>query len=122
MIIKNITSFEDYNNINNYKYKIINISAQWCKSCNEMKEELENFIINKNDNNYIYIKIDYEIYEQCNEFLNYFKFKKIPYFAFMENNKVIEYFESGNINNVINKINGFIDDNSINNLNFNEMF
>jgi thiol-disulfide isomerase/thioredoxin len=73
-----------------YKYVIINISAPWCKPCKEIKPKLEKFISVIDKNDFIYLKIDYDLYASDMNFESLFNVSKIPYFCIMKN-KLIQF-------------------------------
>jgi thiol-disulfide isomerase/thioredoxin len=91
MKIENVNSFDDFvNYLNSYKYVIINISAPWCKPCKEIKPNIEKFlsVIDKND--FIYLKIDHDLYASDYNFESLFNVSKIPYFCIMKD-KLIQF-------------------------------
>jgi thiol-disulfide isomerase/thioredoxin len=106
MLIKNVSSFNDFNNyLQNYKFIIVNISATWCKPCMSLKKILEDFINVIENKEFIYLKIEYHIYEEeIVLFQKYFDVKKIPYFTYIKNNEIIESFISSDFRFVSKKI------------------
>jgi len=105
MLIQNILSFSDFQTyIKNYKYIIINISATWCKPCISLKPQLEKFISVFDDHSYIYLKLDNSIYDEDQEFSNYFNLSKIPYFAFIKDGLIIDSFVSSDFTNVSKRL------------------
>ena len=78
--IENYTEFDKiFNNYTN-DFIIINISAIWCKPCNEMKEKLLNFVNSINNNESLFLRIEYDLIENDENFMKFFEFSKIPYF------------------------------------------
>lgn len=109
MLIQNVVSYEDFSNyIKNYKYVIVNISASWCKPCVAIKPKIEKFVSVIDESDYIYLKIDNSVYEEDSDFDNFFSLKKIPYFAFIKNNLMVESFVNGDFDFVSQKIMLFI--------------
>ena len=109
MLIQNVISYEDFSNyMKNYKYVIVNISAPWCKPCVAIKPKIEKFVSVIEESDYIYLKIDNSIYEEDPDFDNYFGLKKIPYFAFIKDNNMIDSFVNGDFDFVSHKIMLFI--------------
>jgi len=105
MLIINISSYEEFNHyINKYKYVIVNISAVWCKPCTHIKPRIEQFFSVIDDLEYIYLRMDYSIYEEDREFENLFHLDKIPFFAFIRNKVVIDSFVSGDFNIVSKRL------------------
>jgi thiol-disulfide isomerase/thioredoxin len=91
MKIETVNSFNDLvNYLNTYKYVIINISAPWCKPCREIKPKLEKFISVIDKNEFIYLKIDYDLYASDMNFESLFNVSKIPYFCIMKD-KLIQF-------------------------------
>lgn len=109
MLIQNVISYEDFSNyMKNYKYIIVNISASWCKPCVAIKPKIEKFVSVIDESDYIYLKIDNSIYEEDSDFDNFFALKKIPYFAFIKDNLMIDSFVNGDFDFVSQKIMLFI--------------
>ena len=109
MLIQNVISYEDFSNyMKNYKYIIVNISAPWCKPCVAIKPKIEKFVSVIDESDYIYLKIDNSIYEEDSDFDNFFALKKIPYFAFIKDNLMIDSFVNGDFDFVSQKIMLFI--------------
>ena len=109
MLIQNVISYEDFSNyMKNYKYIIVNISAPWCKPCVAIKPKIEKFVSVIDESDYIYLKIDTSIYEEDSDFDNFFALKKIPYFAFIKDNLMIDSFVNGDFDFVSQKIMLFI--------------
>ena len=92
--------FNDYNN----DYIIINISADWCKPCNAIKESLTNFISNFDNNNSIFLKINYDLFEEEENFIEFFDVKKIPYFYIYKDKIKIKEFQTSNMEIIKNEI------------------
>jgi len=109
MLIQNVISYEDFSNyMKNYKYVIVNISASWCKPCVAIKPKIEKFVSVIEESDYIYLKIDNSVYEEDSDFDNYFALKKIPYFAFIKDNLMVDSFVNGDFDFVSQKIMLFI--------------
>ena len=109
MLIQNVVSYEDFSNyMKYYKYVIVNISASWCKPCVAIKLKIEKFVSVIDESEYIYLKIDNSIYDEDSDFDNYFGLKKIPYFAFIKDNSIIDSFVNGDFDFVSQKIMLFI--------------
>jgi thiol-disulfide isomerase/thioredoxin len=91
MKIEIVNSFDDLvNYLNSYKYVIINISAPWCKPCKDIKPKIEKFLTVIDKNDFIYLKIDYDLYASDMNFESLFNVSKIPYFCIMKN-KLIQF-------------------------------
>jgi len=91
MKIENVNSFDDFlKYLDLYKYVIINISAPWCKPCKEIKPKLEKFISVIDKNDFIYLKIDHDLYASDYNFESLFNVSKIPYFCIMKD-KLINF-------------------------------
>jgi thiol-disulfide isomerase/thioredoxin len=109
MLIKNIFSYDEFENyLNSYKNIIVNISAGWCKPCMTIKPMMEKYINVINENNFIYLKIDNSIYEQDDRFEFFFRMKKIPFFIFIKDKKYVESFVSGDFSVASKKIFDYI--------------
>jgi thiol-disulfide isomerase/thioredoxin len=109
MIIANLTSYEQLiGYIDKYKKIIINISAPWCKPCLAIKPQIEKFVSVIDTSEIIYLKIDYDSYQEDNNLESIFNVKKIPYFAFLQDNSVKDSFVSGDFSFVSKKIFNFI--------------
>ena len=122
MKIINIENFNEFINIiedNTIDYIIINISA-CCKPCNLINNKLNDFISNLNFNKYsnsVFLKIEYDLLEEEQEFQTYLKPNKIPYFYIYKDKILITEFQSSNLEIIENTITTEIDEN--NNKNFN---
>jgi thiol-disulfide isomerase/thioredoxin len=103
--IENYTDFENFFNNNINEFIIINISASWCKPCNEIKKNLLNFINNINNNNSIFLRIEYDLIENDENFMKFFEINKIPYFYIYKNKSKINEFQNSNIEFIKNEIN-----------------
>ena len=119
MLIQSIETYEELQEyIKKYKYIIVNISASWCKPCMELKPLIEKFIsvIDIDNKDYIYLKIDEGDYSSDVQFENLFHMKKIPYFAILKDGTMQDAFVSGNFEFVSTKIFEYIKrENLINN-------
>ena len=88
--------------INEYlnKYKISNTDCQ-------INEYCENFF--KKVLNFQHVEsIDNSVYEEDSDFDNFFALKKIPYFAFIKDNSLVDSFVNGDFDFVSQKIMLFI--------------
>jgi thiol-disulfide isomerase/thioredoxin len=91
MKIENINSFDELvKYLEFYKYVIINISAPWCKPCKEIKPKIEKFLSVIHKNNFIYLKIDHDLYSSDPNFESLFNVSKIPYFCIIKD-KIIQF-------------------------------
>lgn len=120
MKIIDIENFDNFKNIleNNNEF-IINISASWCKPCQNMKNDLETFVNNYNSDLY-FLKLDYDIYEEDDDFFEYFTIKKVPTFIYFKGKSNSNEIISSDINIVKNFIIDNISEN--NELNIDENF
>jgi len=120
MLIQSIETYEELQQyIKTYKYIIVNISATWCKPCMEIKPLIEKFIsvIEINNKDYIYLKIDEGDYSSDVQFEDLFHMKKIPYFAILKDGTLENAFVSGDFQYVSTKIFEYIKcENLINNI------
>ena len=107
MKIINIDSFDQFITIFNdtsIDYIIINISAIWCKPCNEIKEELNEFINNLSLENSVFLKINYDLLEEEQDFSQYLQPNKIPYFYIFKDKSIQTHFQSSNMEIIKNNI------------------
>ena len=114
MKIFNIENYKDFENIfndNNNDYVIVNISATWCKPCNNIKEELNDFINKLDIENSVFLKIDYDLIENDDDFMKFFEINKIPYFYIYKDKSKIKEFQTGDIDIIKNEINTTIENN-----------
>ena len=125
MKIEEINTFEEFVKYqNNYKYIIVNISAPWCKPCKEIKPKIEKFFSVIDKNEYIYLKIDHDVYISNENFESLFNVSKIPYFCIMKDKKVQYSIVSGDLFEVSSNLYKYIslNNNEINNFNINDDF
>ena len=105
--IEKFDEFKEFFDNETLDYIIINISASWCKPCNEIKEELNEFINNVEINsnlNAVFLRIDYDLLEEDQDFQKYFKPNKIPYFYIYKNKTLITEFQSANMETIKNNV------------------
>ena len=92
--------------LNKYDFIILHVSASWCKPCISIKDELYNFIENyeqggkKEENEYIFLKLDFDVIDEDSSFEDYLLIKKIPYFACIQYNKIVNDYQSSNIEKI----------------------
>ena len=105
--IEKFDEFKEFFDNEKLDYIIINISSSWCKPCNEIKEELNEFINNVEINsnlNAVFLRIDYDLLEEEQDFQKYFQPKKIPYFYIYKNKILITEFQSANMETIKNNV------------------
>jgi len=105
--IEKFDEFKEFFDNETLDYIIINISASWCKPCNEIKEELNEFINNVEINsnlNAVFLRIDYDLLEEDQNFQKYFQPNKIPYFYIYKNKILITEFQSANMETIKNNV------------------
>lgn len=107
--------------LNSYDFIILHVSASWCKPCAAIKDELYDFIENyeqseieekivkeekteKEENEYIFLKLDFDVIDEDYSFEDYLLIKKIPYFACIQYNKIVNDLQSSNIEEIKNFI------------------
>lgn len=120
--IENYNQFLNFFNNNTIDYIIINISASWCKPCNEIKEELNEFIDNLIIENTIFLKIDYDLLEEEQDFYKYLQPNKIPYFYIFKDKSIQTHFQTSNMEIIKKNITTEIIDNNNNNFDLSNDF
>tara|TARA_B100001989_G_C24457273_1_gene422248 strand:- start:333 stop:710 length:378 start_codon:yes stop_codon:yes gene_type:complete len=120
--IENFNIFKEIFEDNNNDYVIINIGASWCKPCNNIKEELINFIRDMKQENSVFLKIDYDLIEEDEDFLEYIDVKKIPYFYIFKDKIKLKEFQTGNIEIIKSEISSEILNNDSNTFNLTSDF
>lgn len=111
--IENFDIFKENFEDNNNDYVIINIGATWCKPCNNIKKELIHFIENIKQENSVFLKIDYDLIEEDEDFFEYIDVKKIPYFYIFKDKIKLKEFQTGNIEIIKTEISSeILNDNS----------
>jgi thioredoxin-like negative regulator of GroEL len=121
MKIINIENFDEFKNIfddETIDYILINISASWCKPCQQIKEELNEFINNieiKQNLNAVFLRIDYDLMEEYQDFQKYFQPNKIPYFYMYKDKTLITEFQSANMETIKKNITSEILEKNTNN-------
>ena len=120
--IENYNQFLNFFNNNTIDYIIINISASWCKPCNEIKEELNEFIDNLIIENTIFLKIDYDLLEEEQDFYKYLQPNKIPYFYILKDKSIQTHFQTSNMEIIKKNITTEIIDNNNNNFDLSNDF
>lgn len=120
--IENFNIFKEIFEDNNNDYVIINIGASWCKPCNNIKEELINFIRDMKQENSVFLKIDYDLIEEDEDFLEYIDVKKIPYFYIFKDKIKLKEFQTGNMEIIKTEISSEILNNDLNTFNLTSDF
>ena len=120
--IENYNQFLNFFNNNTIDYIIINISASWCKPCNNIKEELNEFIDNLIIENTIFLKIDYNLLEEEQDFYKYLQPNKIPYFYIFKDKSIQTHFQTSNMEIIKKNITTEIIDNNNNNFDLSNDF
>ena len=120
--IENFNIFKEIFEDNNNDYVIINIGASWCKPCNNIKEELINFIEDIKQENSVFLKIDYDLIEEDEDFLEYIDVKKIPYFYIFKDKIKLKEFQTGNMEIIKTEISSEILNNALNTFNLTSDF
>lgn len=94
--------------LDKYRYAIVNISANWCKPCKEIKPNIEKFVSVINNDKFVYLKIDYDIYESDDNFDKIFSTTGIPYFGIIKDNLLVHAVTSGDFIRVSTMIHQYI--------------
>jgi len=94
--------------LDKYRYAIVNISANWCKPCKEIKPNIEKFVSVINNDKFVYLKIDYDIYESDDNFDKIFSTTGIPYFGIIKDNLLVHAVTSGDFVRVSTMIHQYI--------------
>ena len=116
MKVIEINTFQEYIDlINNNNNIILNVSATWCKPCMNIKNEIDMYIKNLNILDYIFVKINFDIINENEEFDHYLTIKKIPYFCLIKNKNIEKQINSSNIKEIIKFIDNNIDNFELNN-------
>lgn len=110
MLIKNITSYDDYINYENqYKHIILYITSDSCHPCKIIKPQVNNFVSVINKDDIIYLILKNTIYEKdFEDFDKIFRVSMLPSFTFIRNKYIIDSFVSGDFLFVSMKIYNFI--------------
>lgn len=110
MLIKNISSYEDYLNYESqYKFLIVYITSDACQPCKVIKPKIHNFISVINKDDIVYLIIKNTVYEkEFEQFDKIFEVNAFPHFAFIENKYLLDSFVSCDFLFVSMKIYNFI--------------
>jgi hypothetical protein len=117
MLIKTIKTFEEFEIFKSqYNNIIINVSFKNCIPCIQLKPRIEEFIINKNILDTIYIILDRDNYMEDNQFEELLQVTKFPHFSFIKNGNNIYSITSSNFDLVSENLNKLIEENCGNKL------
>ena len=117
MLIKNIKTFEEFQILKSYYNNIIvNVSFKKCIPCIQIKPKIEEFIINKNILDTIYVILDRDDYIEDTKFEELLQVTKFPHFSFIKNGNNIYSITSSNFELVSENLNKLIIENSKNKL------
>lgn len=120
--IENFNTFKEFFEDNDIDYIIINIGASWCKPCNNIKNDLTEFIEKIEKENTLFFKIDYDLIEEDDSFSNYFDVKKIPYFYIFKHKNLVKEFQTSDMEIIQNNINTELFEKNENNFNLSSDF
>ena len=120
--IENFNNFKEIFEDNNNDYVIINIGASWCKPCNDIKNNLNEFIEKIDKENTIFLKIDYDLIEEDDSFIEYIDVKKIPYFYIFKDKNLIKEFQTSDMKIIEKNINTELFENNKNNFSLSSDF
>lgn len=120
--IENFNNFKEFFEDNNIDYIIINIGASWCKPCNNIKKNLNEFIEKIEKENTIFLKIDYDLIEEDDNFIEYIDVKKIPHFYIFKDKNLIKEFQTSDMEIIEKNINTELFENNENNFNLSSDF
>ncbi len=99
--------------MNEHKFIIINVSASWCKPCKAIAKPVEDFVKKiVCDENFIFLKCDYDFISDNQTFMDEYKVSKIPYFIFIERGVMKNSFIGANTNELFSLINDFVSKNN----------
>jgi hypothetical protein len=117
MLIKKIKTFDEFKILKSqYKNIIINVSFKKCIPCIEIKPKIEEFIINKNILDTIYLILDRDDYTEDSNFEELLQVTKFPHFSFIKNSINIYSITSSNFELVSENLNKLIQENCGNKL------
>jgi hypothetical protein len=112
MLIKTIKTFEEFELFKSqYNNIIINVTFKNCIPCIQIKPRIEEFIINKNILDTIYLILDRDDYMEDNQFEELLQVTKFPHFSFIKNNNNIYSITSSNFELVSENLNKLIQEN-----------
>jgi hypothetical protein len=123
MIIKNIKTFLEFEIIKSqYINIIINVSFKKCIPCIQIKPKIEEFIINKNIMDAIYITLDRDDYLLDEQFEELLQVTKFPHFSFIKNGINIFSITSSNFDLISQNLNNLFTQNCNDKLTLTEDF
>lgn len=120
--IENFNTFKELFEDNDIDYIIINIGASWCKPCNNIRNDLNEFIEKIEKKNTLFFKIDYDLIEEDDSFSDYFDVKKIPYFYIFKDKNLLKEFQTSDMEIIQNNINTELFEKNENNFNLSSDF
>ena len=117
MLIKIIKTFVEFELIKSqYNNIIINVTFKKCIPCIQIKPKIEEFIINKNILDIIYLILDRDDYIEDTKFEELLQVIKFPHFSFIKNGNNIYSITSSNFDLVSESLNKLIQENCDNKL------
>lgn len=112
MLIKTIKTFEEFELFKSqYNNIIINVTFKKCIPCIQIKPKIEEFIINKNILDTIYLILDRDDYIEDSKFEELLQVTKFPHFSFIKNGINIYSITSSNFEIVSENLNKLIIEN-----------
>ena len=104
--------------MNDHKYIIIQVSADWCKPCKSISPIVQQYIEGiKCEDTFLFLKCDYDIISEFGDFLETYQVEKIPYFIFLEYGVMKHSFKGANFEQIHDLISDFVTRNSSNMIN-----
>jgi hypothetical protein len=113
MLIKIIKTFEEFEFLKSqYNNIIINVTFKNCNPCIQIKPKIEEFIINKNILDTIYVILDRDDYIEDTKFDELLQVTKFPHFSFIKDSINIYSITSANFDLISENLNKLIQGNS----------
>lgn len=99
--------------MNDHKYIIIQVSADWCKPCKSISPQVQKYVEGiKCDETFLFLKCDYDIISEFTEFIETYDIQKIPYFIFLDRGVMKSSMKGANFEAIHDTIADFVSKNN----------
>ncbi len=95
--------------MNDHKFIIIQVSADWCKPCKTITPLVNEYIQKLEcDKTFLFLKCDFDTMNECESFMETYHIQKIPHFIFIEYGVMTKSYTGANMDILQKEISDFV--------------